>query len=271
MKLSREEADLFFKLMWGLQFYINGRHRILPGVKSVEDFVRLPSESKIQVRDALWENPDLIDAYVKENPEGLSTEELDIVQKWSRLVSGTFQIYRFLKKHSIFIGEKAQVYGVLGLYDSLEDVIHGRVLPVMVEAVLLPFKGRIVYDGLLRWSNVYFGRGIRSSLHEKYMAAKQNDRIITTLEPELEQVGWRTRKKPGKDWRPMVDDLVKSTERMKGGPAVQSSVFALVRASARLAQAAVHHPGNLDGLWHLEQQVRRALSRVQTTLDRAGR
>ena len=270
MKLSKEDADLFFKLMWGLQFYINKQRRLLPDVKSVIDYAGLPSESKIQVRDALWKNLDLIDAYVKENPDGLPADELDIVGKWKRFVSGTFQIYRLLKKHSIFIGEKDQVYGVLALHDSLEDIFYGRSLPVMVKAVLLPFKGRIVYDGLLRSYNVYFGGGIRSSLHEVYMAAKQNGRIITTLEPELEKTSRGRRKKPDRDWRPLVDDLVKATEQMKGGPVVQSSAFALVRASARLAQAAVHQPDDLDELWRLEQQVRRALSRVQTTLDRAG-
>jgi hypothetical protein len=30
MKLSQDDADLFFKLMWGLQFYVNQQRRILP-------------------------------------------------------------------------------------------------------------------------------------------------------------------------------------------------------------------------------------------------
>ncbi len=274
MKLLKEDTDLFFNLMWKLQFYVNQQRQILPGVNSLEDYMSLSSEDKLRVRDTLWGNPDLIDAYVRDNPDGLSAEELDIIQKWKRFVAGTFQIFRFLKKHTIFIGgEGSRVYGVLSLYDSLEDIFYGRPLPVMVQAVLLPFKGQIIYDGLLRGYNVFFGGGIRSGLKEEYMAAKQNDRIITTLEPEIAGPTPPERKgeKVGEEWGPLVDDLVRTTERMKGGPAIQSSALTLLRASARLAQAAVQHPDDLDALWHLEQQARKALTRVQTTLDRADR
>lgn len=268
MQLSTTDADLFFKLMWRLQFYVNQQHQILSDVESVEEYVALLMEDKAQARSALWENPGLIDAYVAENPDDLPAEELAIIRKWKRFVAGTFQIFRFLKKHTIFIGEKSQVYGVLGLYDSLQDVFWGRKPPIMVQAVLLPFKGRIVYDGMMSGYNIYFGGGIRSGLKEEYMTAKQNNRIITTLEPELAKPA-RKPKKPAKDWRPEVDDLVKQTEKIKGGPAVQSSAFSLLRASAKLAQVTAHSPDDLHELWNLERRVRTALSRFQTALSRA--
>ena len=268
MKLSTADADLFFRLMWGLQFYVNQQRQILPHVDSVEDYVALPMSDKAEVRDALWKNPELIDAYVAENPDGLAAEELEIVQKWKRFVPGTFQIFRYLKTHTIFIGEASKVYGVLGLHDSLEDLLYGRKPPVMVQAVLLPFKGKIVYDGMLSGYNIYFGRGIRSSLNEEYMSAKQQGCIITTLESELVKPAPRV-KKPSKDWQLAVDELVEKADEMKGGPAVQSAAFGLLRASAKLAQAAVHDPDDLDELWQLERRVRTALSRLQTALSRA--
>jgi hypothetical protein len=272
MQISQKDADLFFKLMWGLQFYVNQQRQILPDVESVEEYAILPMAEKIEVRDALWETSNLIDVYVEKNPDGLSVEELGIVRKWKRFVAGTFQMFRFLKKHTIFIGEKSQVYGVLGLYDSLEDIFYGRRPPIMVQAVLLPFKGKIVYDGVLKGYNVLFGGGIRSSLKEEYMTAKQNKRIITTLEPEAAGPAQKERKrKPGKDWGPTVEEIVQVSERMRGGPAIQSAAFGLFRASARLTQAAIQQPEDLDELWHLEQQARRALSRLQTVLDRAER
>lgn len=108
MKLSTVDTDLFFKLMWSLQFYVNRQRRILPDVDSVEAYVDLPGSEKYEVRNALWENPKLIDAYVAKNPDGLPAEELEIVGKWKRFVSGTFYIFRFLKKHTIFIGEDSK-------------------------------------------------------------------------------------------------------------------------------------------------------------------
>lgn len=272
MNLSQEDADLFFKLMWDLQFYVNQQRQILTNVKSIEEYVPLSMSDKVDVADALWENPDLIDTYVEMNPIGLPVEELDIVHKWRRFVSGTFQIFRFLKKHTIFIGEKSQVYGVLGLYDGLEEIFFGRRLPIMVQAVLLPFKGKIVYDGLLRSYNIFFGGGIRSGLKEEYMAAKQNGRIITTMEPEVAEPAQAKRQhRPTKDWGPVVEEVVKTSGRMRGGPAVQSAAFGLLRASAKAAQSAVLRPDDLEELWRLERQVRRALNRLQTTLERAER
>jgi hypothetical protein len=258
-------------MMWGLQLYVNRQKKILPGVDSIEVYAELPTEDKIEVRDALWENPGLIEAYVAENPDGLTAKELAIVHKWDRFVSGTCQIFRHLKKYSIFILDDDRVFGVLGLHDSLKEALYGRKLPVMVKAVLLPFKGVIVYDGILQSYNIYFGRGIRSGLNEAYMAAKQNDRIITTLEPELAKPARQRRKKPAQDWRPVVDELVQTAAKMKGGPAVQSAAFSLLRASAQLTQAAVHHPDDLDELWDVERKVRRALTRLQTVLNRAER
>lgn len=104
------------------------------------------------------------------------------------------------------------------------------------------------------------------------MAAKQNGRIITTLEPEtatLTQVGRQS--KPGKDWGPVVEEIVRAGEQVRGGSAVQSAAFGLLRASARVAQSAVQRPDDLEELWHLERQTRKALSRLQAVLERAER
>ena len=81
---------------------------------------------------------------------------------------------RHLKKGSIFISRDDQVYVVHGIQDPLEEVIPSYALPQMVEAVLLPFKGMIIYDGLLSGYNVHFGSGIRSNLESHiYCCQKQ--------------------------------------------------------------------------------------------------
>ena len=83
MKLSTEDAGLFFDLMRKLEFYVNQKHQIIPDVDSVEDCADLLPDERVQVRNALWENPELIDAYVAENPYGLPDEHLVIVKKRS--------------------------------------------------------------------------------------------------------------------------------------------------------------------------------------------
>jgi transposase len=135
----------------------------------------------------------------------------------------------------------------------------------------LPFRGRIVYDGLFNAYRVYFGAGIRGDLKESYMAAKQNRRIIETLEPERAPPSKpRSARKPARDLRPVVDEVVSTANRLRGGQSpVQRPAFSLLKASARLAQAAVHDPEDVDALWVQWQRVHRALRRMETTLDRA--
>src|SRR4030042_2739270 len=147
MKLIREDADLFFKLMWGLQFFVNQQLRILPDVQSVKEYAALSTPGKAKVRDALWQNSKLRNAYLELNPDHLSSLEQEIVCKWQRFIDETFHIFRFLKKNTIFIGKQSQVYAVLGIQDNPADIFDARPLPIMVKAVLLPFKGQIVYDG----------------------------------------------------------------------------------------------------------------------------
>jgi len=52
---------------------------------------------------------------------------------------------------------------------------------VLVQTVLLPFQGMIVYDGLLASYNITFGGGIRRMLNESYNEAKARQGIVTSL------------------------------------------------------------------------------------------
>lgn len=271
MRLPKEDVDLFFKLMWRLQFYVNQQLQLQPDIQTVEEYIALRSNDKIRVRDALWENPQLIEAYVDADPDHLSGAERDVVSGWRNFVAGTFHVYRFLKAHTVFIG-KGQVYGVLGLYDSLEDVFPDQPLPIMVEAVLLPFKGRITYDGLIQIYRVYFGSGMRSELHEEYMTAKQNGRIVT----ELGAVGVKKPDVKGADesrsnWVEQIDEVLVASERLRGGTVVQMAAFTLLRASAKVTEVAMKRSGDMEALRRSAQQVQGALRRLQTVLDRMER
>jgi hypothetical protein len=65
MNLSQEDTNLFYKLMRGMQFYVNRQLQILPDVQSVQEYVALPMSDKAVVRDALWKNSKLIDGYLE--------------------------------------------------------------------------------------------------------------------------------------------------------------------------------------------------------------
>jgi hypothetical protein len=179
-----------------------------------------------------------------------------------------------LKKHAIFISKDDKVYGVLALHDGLDDMFYPAQLPILVQAVLLPFKGQIIYDGLLQSYNVHFGRGITSELKEVYMAAKQHGRIIESLEPDNAPAAIEKSRKSKKDWRPELDELVARAKTLRAGsdqPVILGPAFSLVKASLELAQLAAQTPDDLAGLWSCLRKVSRAVGGIETTLDRAER
>jgi hypothetical protein len=184
MKLSEEDVELFYKLHPALLFYTNQRNGIIrdTSVTTVEEFRQLPFEEVNKVREALYKHPKLIDSFVQENPYNLSQNELEIVRSWKNFIKGEFYLFRYLKKYAIFLDDSSppKAYGVLALKSDFKDVV-GPWLPIFLKAVLLPFKGLIIYDGILTSYNVTFGPGIQRDLKEAYQEAKARFGIITSL------------------------------------------------------------------------------------------
>jgi hypothetical protein len=182
MLLTPHDVVLFFKLHRALMFFVNQRLQVIPDCASPEAFSAVAPELRLKVRDALLGHMDLIESFVEENPVGLPSDELAIVRSWRHLVHGKFYIFRQLQKYMVFLstGEEPIAYGVLALSQPFEELV-GPYLPVLAETVLLPFKGLIVYDGLLNSYRISFGPGIRRSLNESYKEAKARHGIVTSL------------------------------------------------------------------------------------------
>jgi hypothetical protein len=218
MQLDSHDLHLFFKLYPALLFFVNQRLNVVEKpIARPEKVIKLPTEERIKLRDALVANMDLIDAFVSENPFKLSEDELAIVRSWKDLVAGEFYVYRCLTNYTIFLTNREPVvaYGVLSLMDSFEDLIGPR-LPHLCKTVLLPFKGQIVYDGLLAGYNITFGSGIRRRLKESYEDAKERQGIITSLPPPAEM--------PQPVWTKPANKKGAAKAKTKGGMTSNSEV-----------------------------------------------
>jgi Domain of unknown function (DUF6398) len=182
MLLAQQDAELFFRIHKALMCFVNDRLQIVPNINSPDEFAGLSPQKRSEIRKVFLKNVDLLESFVAANPFDLSDEELEIVSSWRHQVAGKFFIIRYLKKFAIFLasGEPPIAYGVLALTQSFEELV-GPYLPVWSETVLLPFRGKIIYDGLLNNYNISFGPGIRRNLNEDYNAAKQRLGIVTSL------------------------------------------------------------------------------------------
>lgn len=181
MQLTKAEVERFYAIWTPLILFVNRRLRLVPTMLSAGVDDPMDIREVVKIRDAMWADDSHREAFIAENPAGLPDEDLATVESWRHRRAGAFYCLRHLKKYSVFIGEKNQVYGVLGLTSPLEEVVP--FVPCYLKAVLLPFDDRIIYDSLLASYNISFGPGIRSSLEQTYNDAKERGAIITSLLP----------------------------------------------------------------------------------------
>jgi hypothetical protein len=278
MNLSTGDVRLFYKLHGSLLAYANRHLKVIPRAVTFESILEQPKAQIIKLRDALHSTPELLERFVAENPEHLPPEELALVGSWRHRVSGDLYIVRYLKPYTVFMSgtEPPRLYGVLGLIDPLEVVVRSAPLPIWVKAVLLPFRDRIVYDGLITSYSIYFGKGFRTSINEAYNRLKESEGIIEQLVNEAGGPQSRTHlasrlpRKPAPDWRPALDEIVAQTERMRRADTkLQEAALSLLRAAAHLTQAALED-GRGDAAARQLRSVRMALTKVEKLLFQAS-
>jgi hypothetical protein len=103
------------------------------------------------------------------------------------------------------------------------------------------------------------------------MRAKQNNRIIESLEETPAKKKSKSKSKPIKDWKPELEELARKAKALRGSvndPAIYSPAFSLVRASIEFAQTAASDADDMEGLHKALQKVRRAYNKSNTVLSR---
>ncbi len=169
--LPLEDIKLFYDIHFSLLGYTNSTCQIVdtpngfpsPGHVLRDDLNRVI----VPVRKYLFTHPEIVEDFIQKNPRGFSAQELEIVKGWGQAMMDQFIVYKHLKNYSLFLLEKnKQLFAVLGLKDPLLEILPKQSLPTMIQTVIIPFRDKIVYDGLLSIYNVSFGPGMRSSLKE---------------------------------------------------------------------------------------------------------
>jgi hypothetical protein len=187
MQLDREECARFYKLNFSLLAYVGRKRNIGQPTGTSLDFAGLPLAKKTEIRDSLYQHIDLVDSFARENPFNFDRDDLQIVSGWRHFVKGRFVVMKYLRKYAAFLStdKPAKVYGVLALTDPFEEMLGP--LPFMIETVLLPFEGKIIYDGLMTRYSLSFGPGMRRELNEAYDKARSAYGVITSLPASEEQ------------------------------------------------------------------------------------
>ena len=95
---------------------------------------------------------------------------------------GRFFIFRETNYYTVFLSNvrPAKAYAVLALNAQFSKIFT-EPLPVYVEAALLPFKDKIITDGIFSRFRLEFGGGFIRNLQKSYHEAIDNEGIITSL------------------------------------------------------------------------------------------
>jgi len=276
MKLSPAETKLFYKLRDSWLIFANRELQILPTDIPVDRLRTQPIEAVAELSDVAADRTDLLEQYLELNPDQLPPDALSIITAWRHRIKGQFYILKHLKAYSVLMSTEKPIhlYAVLGLYDSIEDLIGKATLPVLVRTVLLPFRDRITYDGFLRVTNVTFGPGIRSNLNETYRHLKAHQGIVESLigpdgQPLLRTSLSRKVSKPLPDWRPVLAEIVAQTQKLRETETeLQAAAFSLLRAAASLAQSTLEKENAENEVIQRMRAVRRAMTKLERSLSK---
>lgn len=183
MILTPQDARRFYATWFPLLYFVNQRRRLVHDFPSAYEPVRGMPNGTAKLRDALWADDTLREAFIAENPAGLGPTELALVASWKTRVSADFYFFRQFSKYAILISDEEipRVYGVLGPTASVESSVLIKP-PCLQRTTLLPFEGKIIYDGLLVGYNISFGPSVRARLNEAYLMAQERGTLLTSLE-----------------------------------------------------------------------------------------
>lgn len=185
MRLRDDESDLFYEAWLPLLTFVHEQTGLVPELRGRQPSDPLRSEQAVTLRDRLWQDHTLWQAFLAQNPYGLRPECLALVKSWEHRVSGTFCLFTFDRQgRAIFLAED-HAYTVLGLKSELADLFPAFLLPLLLKTTLLPFGDRIISDGLLVGYNVTLGPGIRGSYRRAYQDFKARHRVHASLPVDL--------------------------------------------------------------------------------------
>jgi hypothetical protein len=180
MGLTQKEYSRFLGVKIRLMHFVGSEKGELPKDMSVESFSDdMDIATKLSYQEALYKNPEYFEKFAKDNPYNLSAEDVETAYNFRHFKKGSFWLLKYLKNHTIFLDDRF-AYGVLALGEPFE-AFFGNEVPRLIETVLLPFNGKIVYDGVIRSSALIAGTNATASLKNEYNILKARYGLITQL------------------------------------------------------------------------------------------
>jgi len=176
MRLSNRDAKEFYEIWFRLLRTVNENHNISPTLTEfVYGEVDILEESKI--RDYIWTRPEAIDEVIADYEKaGFNERELSVLEAWrNKYAYSEFILVEHRSNHTIFMNTKDdnRLYAVHGIFDSLKKIYPARLVPMTMKTALIPFKNKIIYDGIFSDISTDEHETPHEMLHQTYREAKK--------------------------------------------------------------------------------------------------
>ena len=179
MILEDKERKLFFKLWLKLLVFVNNKYKLIKNFGSPEIPVGLNIDDIGKIRNKLWKNYNIIDEFLKYT--NLCKNDYEIVNSWKNFIKGKFIVLKNYKEYTVIMDSDNEIlYGIYGITNPIIEMVPA--LPMMIETVIIPLKGKIIYDSLIQRYDVIVGKNMRQSFNEKYIEIKNRIGIKCILE-----------------------------------------------------------------------------------------
>lgn len=176
MRLTETEFSEFIEIHFKLLHYARLKYNLVKKNLPVSEFNMLPFQTKLKCRENLNADDNILDDFIDENRNDLSSCDINIINGLRKKNTGNFVILKSLKSYNVFIGKK-KIYGVVALRDPLGDLFSE--FPIYVRATIFPFRNHLIYDGFIESYSIHFGKNIRATMTREYMEARKMGNIIT--------------------------------------------------------------------------------------------
>ena len=165
--LNQKDVRLFYDLYFGLLDYTNQKYNIKPNYKIYKRKGINPNDI-IEIVLKFWENKEtIVDEFCKENPFRFNKEERNLVKEFKKGIRETFTLANYEEEYTALMTDD-KIYMIKGLNDNLDNIIPYENLPQIIITSIIPYKGYLVYDGIIQSYPISFGPGINQIVEEQY-------------------------------------------------------------------------------------------------------
>ena len=196
-KLSIDEIKEFYQLFNKLMVFAQNDYAIKNDKKCLNSIFELQYDGTyaanygliesgeiMKIIQHLGDNRELVSLFIDKHKSELTDEELKIYKDWTHFLHMRCMIMQTHNNSQVFVWDtKAhKVYLVYGLYDPLASLVPQY--PLLARMNLFPFKGRIVFDGLLLGDPIDYGNNILRMMVGEYTEDIQSNGIILEISAE---------------------------------------------------------------------------------------